>query len=58
MDLGETNLCVANTNSSLVLPKTNSGAGYFGASGRYERYRETARDYVVLLKTLGDTAGA
>lgn len=35
-----------------VLLKTNLGAGHFGASGRYERYRETAFDYAFLLKTL------
>jgi oligopeptidase B len=32
-----------------VLLKTNMGAGHFGASGRYERLRETAFDYAFLL---------
>ncbi len=36
-----------------VLLKTNLGAGHFGASGRYERYRESAFDYAFLVKTLG-----
>ena len=40
-----------------VLLKTNLGAGHFGASGRYERYKETAFDYAFLLKTLGDAGG-
>jgi oligopeptidase B len=44
-------------NSRLLLLKTNLGAGHFGASGRYERYRETALDYAFLLKTLGEGAG-
>jgi oligopeptidase B len=39
-----------------VLLKTNLGAGHFGASGRYERYRETALDYAFLLKALGASA--
>jgi oligopeptidase B len=37
----------------LLLLKTNMGAGHFGASGRYERFKETAFDYAFLLKTLG-----
>jgi oligopeptidase B len=36
----------------LLLLKTNMGAGHFGASGRYERFKETAFDYAFLLKTL------
>lgn len=39
--------------SHLLLLKTNMGAGHFGASGRYERYKETAFDYAFLLKALG-----
>jgi len=38
---------------NLLLLKTNMGAGHFGASGRYERFRETAFDYAFLLKALG-----
>ena len=41
-----------NPNANVLL-KTNLGAGHFGASGRYERYRETALDYAFLLKALG-----
>lgn len=41
-------------NSRLLLLKTNMGAGHFGASGRYERYRENALDYAFLIKALGD----
>jgi oligopeptidase B len=44
--------------SANVLLKTNLGAGHFGASGRYERYKETAFEYAFLLKTLGDGVGA
>jgi oligopeptidase B len=28
------------------------GAGHFGASGRYERFKETAFDYAFLFKAL------
>jgi oligopeptidase B len=38
--------------TKLLLLKTNMGAGHFGASGRYERYRETALDYAFLIKAL------
>jgi oligopeptidase B len=38
---------------SLLLLKTNMGAGHFGASGRYERYKETAFDYAFLFRALG-----
>jgi oligopeptidase B len=34
----------------MLLLKTNMGAGHFGASGRYERIRETAFEYAFLLK--------
>jgi oligopeptidase B len=50
-------LRVCSSNSKLLLLKTNMGAGHFGASGRYERYRETALDYAFLLKVLGDGVG-
>jgi oligopeptidase B len=36
-----------------LLLKTTMGAGHFGASGRYEKYRETAFEYAFLLKMLG-----
>ena len=39
--------------SNLLLLKTEMGAGHFGASGRYERFKETALDYAFLLKALG-----
>ena len=38
---------------NLVLLKTNMGAGHFGASGRYENFRETAFDYAFILHALG-----
>ena len=38
-----------NTNDSLVLLKTNMDAGHGGASGRYQRYRETALQYAFLI---------
>ncbi len=37
---------------NLLLLKTNMGAGHFGASGRYERIKETALDYAFLLTAL------
>jgi oligopeptidase B len=38
---------------NIVLLHTNMGAGHGGASGRYDRYRETARDYAFLLRLAG-----
>lgn len=38
---------------NLLLLKTNMGAGHFGASGRYDRIKETALDYAFLLVALG-----
>jgi oligopeptidase B len=37
---------------NLLLLKTNMGAGHFGASGRYDRIKETALDYAFLLTAL------
>lgn len=37
------------TDDNLLLLHTNMGAGHGGASGRYDRYRETARDWAFLL---------
>ena len=42
-----------NKGSQLLLLKTNMGAGHFGASGRYDRFKETALDYAFLAKALG-----
>ena len=50
-------LRACSSRSKLLLLKTNMGAGHFGASGRYERYRETALDYAFLLKALGGEPG-
>ena len=44
-----------NTSSNLLLLKINMGAGHGGASGRYERLKETARDYAFTLKIAGKT---
>ncbi|MFN3326476.1 MAG: S9 family peptidase [Bryobacteraceae bacterium] len=41
---------------NLLLLKTNMGAGHFGASGRYERMKETAFDYAFLLHVMGMAA--
>lgn len=41
------------TDDNLLLLKTNMGAGHGGASGRYERYRETAFEYAFLLDLAG-----
>ena len=38
------------TDSNILLLKTNMGSGHFGASGRYERIKETAFDYAFLLR--------
>ncbi len=38
---------------NLLLLKTNMAAGHGGASGRYERFKETALDYAFLMKALG-----
>lgn len=46
-------LRLMNAGDNLLLLKMNMGAGHFGASGRYDRLRETAFDYAFLLKTLG-----
>ena len=40
------------TDSNIVLLKTDMGSGHFGASGRYERIKETAFDYAFLLKAV------
>ncbi|WP_072392128.1 S9 family peptidase [Hyphomicrobium sp. CS1GBMeth3] len=46
-----------NTSDNLVLLKTNMEAGHGGASGRYERLRETALDYAFALKVAGIAEG-
>jgi oligopeptidase B len=38
---------------SLLLLKTNMGAGHGGASGRYDRLREIAFDYAFILNQAG-----
>ncbi|HWM88659.1 MAG TPA: S9 family peptidase [Kofleriaceae bacterium] len=40
------------TDRNLLLLQTNMSAGHGGKSGRYEKYRETARDYAFLLHVL------
>lgn len=40
------------TDDQVLLLKTNMGAGHFGASGRYERIKETAFDYAFLIAAL------
>ncbi|HEY2845426.1 MAG TPA: S9 family peptidase [Bryobacteraceae bacterium] len=37
----------------LLLLKTQMGSGHFGASGRYERWKETAFNYAFILYALG-----
>ena len=44
-------LRAAKTDANILLLKTNMGSGHFGASGRYERIKETAFDYAFLLIT-------
>lgn len=45
------------TTDSLLLMKMNMGAGHAGKSGRFERYREVAEEYVFLIKA-AEAAGA
>jgi oligopeptidase B len=42
------------TDQNLLLLKTNMGSGHFGASGRYERIKETAFDYAFLLRCMNE----
>ena len=42
------------TNDNLLVLKTNMDVGHGGASGRYERYRETALQYAFLIDRAGD----
>ena len=41
------------TDSNTLVLKTNMGAGHGGASGRYERLRETAFEYAFIIDRLG-----
>jgi oligopeptidase B len=41
------------TNDSVILLKTNMGAGHGGASGRYDRLKEVAFDYAYALTQVG-----
>ena len=40
------------TNDRLLLLKTEMGSGHFGASGRYERWKESAFNYAFILHAL------
>jgi oligopeptidase B len=40
------------TDDRLLLLKTEMGAGHFGPSGRYERFKELALEYAFLLNTI------
>jgi oligopeptidase B len=41
----------------ILLLKTQMGSGHFGASGRYERWKETAFNYAFILHALGIPSG-
>lgn len=41
------------TDSSMLLLKTNMGAGHGGKSGRYEHLKEDALEYAFILKCVG-----
>jgi len=41
----------------ILLLKTQMGSGHFGASGRYERWKETAFNYAFILHALGIAPG-
>ncbi|MBO6504187.1 MAG: S9 family peptidase [Kordiimonadaceae bacterium] len=43
------------TDDNLLIMKINMGAGHGGKSGRFERYREVAEEYMFLLKCFGLT---
>jgi oligopeptidase B len=43
------------TNDSVILLKTNMGAGHGGASGRYDQLKETAFEYAYALTQVGIT---
>lgn len=43
------------TNDSIILLKTNMGAGHGGSSGRYDRLKEVAFDYAYALTQVGVT---
>lgn len=40
------------TNQNLLIMRTNMEAGHGGASGRYQRYKETAEEYGFILKLI------
>ena len=44
-------------NDSLLLLKTNMGAGHFGASGRFDSLKELAEVYTFVFKCLGILEG-
>jgi oligopeptidase B len=44
-------LRAAKTDHNVLLLKTNMGAGHFGKSGRYEKWKEIALEYAFLLTT-------
>ena len=46
-------LRAAKTDDNLLIMKINMGAGHGGKSGRFERYREVAEEYMFLLKCFG-----
>ena len=43
-----------NQGDAPLLLRTEMGAGHFGPSGRYERFKETAFEYAFLLKVIGE----
>jgi oligopeptidase B len=43
------------TNDSMILLKTNMGAGHGGASGRYDALKEVAFNYAYALSQVGIT---
>lgn len=43
------------TNNTIILLKTNMGAGHGGASGRYDRLKEVAFEYAYALSQVGST---
>ncbi|MGE3182241.1 MAG: S9 family peptidase [Phycisphaerae bacterium] len=42
------------TDDNIILLKTNMGAGHGGASGRYDKLKETAFEYAFLIDRLGE----
>jgi protease II len=48
-------LCATKTDGNTIVLVTNMASGHSGASGRLEKYRQTAQEYAFMLGLLGRT---